>query len=581
MIQLLSVNVSLPKEITFKGKTVRTGIFKQPVQGRVRINKLNLEGDGQADLIGHGGEFRAVYVYSFDNYAHWARELGRTDFTFGQFGENLTVEGMLDHDVHVGDIFRIGTALFEVTQPRVPCYKLAIKMGVEAFYNRILESGRLGFYFRVLEEGDVGAGDVIERVKVDSIGMTIIEANKLMYFDKGNLEGFRTALGVAAFSPGWRATFEGRLAKAQTAVQTKEDLRTLIVNRKVTESETITSFYLASEDGEPLAPFLPGQFLPLKLDIPGQWKPIFRTYSLSDSPNKGYYRLTIKRELAPANQPDVYPGVSSNYFHDQVEPGTQLLTKSPRGKFYLDPHGKTGVVLLSAGVGLTPLVSMLNAIVDSGSKRPTWFIHGSRNRREHALGQHVRRVAGESSNVHVHIRYSKPLAEDTLERHYDDVGHVDIELVKRLLPSTAFDFYLCGPAPFMKSLFNGLLVWGVAESRIHYEFFGPASALAERIKVARPKRAAAASECCEEIEVTFSKSGVKANWNPSFESILDLAEANGLSPDYSCRSGICHTCKCKLQDGEVEYVQEPLDLPEEGSVLICCSKPKTNIVVEV
>ena len=579
-MKLLSVNVSLPKEITVKGKTVRTGIFKEPVQGRVRVNKLNLEGDGQADLIGHGGEFRAVYVYSFDNYSHWARELGRTDFTFGQFGENLTVEGMLDQDVHVGDIFRIGTALFEVTQPRVPCYKLAIKMNVEGFYSQILASGRLGFYFRVLEEGEVGAGDLIERVKVDAVGMTIIEANKLMYFDKDNLEGFRKALGVAAFSPGWRVTFEDRLAKAQATTQTKEEFRTLIVNRKVPESETITSFYLVPKDGKPLAPFLPGQFLPLKLDIPGQWKPVLRTYSLSDSPNRDHYRLTIKRELAPPNRPDVYPGASSNYFHDQVESGTPLLTKSPRGKFFLDPHGETGVVLLSAGVGLTPLISMLNAIVDAGSNRPTWFFHGSRNSREHALGKHVRRVAEENSNVHVHIRYSRPLPEDTVGRDHDDEGHVDIELVKRLLPSTDFDFYLCGPTPFMKSLFNGLLAWGIPESRIHYEFFGPASALAERAKVARPKRAAAAAECCEEIEITFSKSGIKANWNPSFESILDLAEANGLSPDYSCRSGICHTCKCTLEEGEVEYVLEPLDPPGQGSVLICCSKPKTSVVVQ-
>ena len=161
-MKLLSVNVSLPEEVAYKGKTVTTGIFKEPVRARVKVNTLNIEGDGQADLIGHGGEFRAVYVYSFDNYAYWERKLGRTDFKFGQFGENFTVEGMLDEDIHVGDRFRVGTALFEVTQPRVPCYKLAIKMGVEGFYSRILESGRLGFYFRVLEEGEIGAGDAIK-----------------------------------------------------------------------------------------------------------------------------------------------------------------------------------------------------------------------------------------------------------------------------------------------------------------------------------------------------------------------------------------------------------------------------------
>ncbi len=581
-MKLLSVNVSLPKEIPFKGKTVRTGIFKEPVQGRVKVKTLNIEGDGQADLVGHGGEFRAVYVYSFGNYAYWERELERTDFKMGQFGENFTVEGMLDEDIHVGDILRIGTALFEVTQPRVPCYKLAMKMGVEGFYSRILESGRLGFYFRVAEEGEVGTGDVIERIKVDPIGMNILEVNKLMYFDKDNLDGLRKALDIKALSPGWKSTFNGRLAKAKISTSIQEKYRTFIVDRKVPESETITSFYLVPEDGKPLAPFLPGQFLPLRLDIPGQYKPVFRTYSLSDSPEADYYRLTIKREPAPPERPDVYPGVSSTYFHDSVEIGSKLLAKSPRGKFTLDPNSETPVVVLSAGVGLTPLISMLNAIVEAGSKRPTWFMHGSRNKRVHALGEHVRRVARENNNVRVHIRYSEPLSGDIVGRDYDDKGHVDIELLKRLLPGKDFDFYLCGPAPFMKSLINGLLDWGVPEVRIHYEFFGPASVLGgERAKVATPKRAAEATQCCGEIEVTFSKSGVKANWNPSFESILDLAEANGLSPDYSCRSGICHTCMCKLEEGEVDYVLEPLDPPDPGLALICCSKPKTNVVVDV
>jgi MOSC domain-containing protein YiiM len=171
-MKLLSVNVSLPKEIQYKGKTVKTGIFKEPVEGRVKVNKLNLEGDGQADLLGHGGIYRAVYVYSYDNCAYWEKELNRKDFTIGQIGENFTIEGMLDDEIHVGDVFRIGSALFEVTQPRVPCYKLAIKMEVEGFYNQILSTGRLGFYLRVLKEGGVRAGNAIEKVSEDPVGLT-------------------------------------------------------------------------------------------------------------------------------------------------------------------------------------------------------------------------------------------------------------------------------------------------------------------------------------------------------------------------------------------------------------------------
>jgi ferredoxin len=199
------------------------------------------------------------------------------------------------------------------------------------------------------------------------------------------------------------------------------------------------------------------------------------------------------------------------------------------------------------------------------------------------MGESVREIARAHDNIHVHIQYSQPTEEDVVGRDYDDQGHVDSAVVQQLVRGTSrdCDFYLCGPTPFLKSLFDGLLEWGVPEHRIHYEFFGPASALQDRDRVSGPKRRAGASECCEEIEVTFSRSAVTANWNPSLESILDLAEANGLSPDYSCRSGVCQTCMSDLQEGEVEYVLEPLDPPDPGSVLICCSKPKTNVVLDL
>ena len=580
-MRLLSVNVSLPREIIVKGKTVRTSIFKEPVRRRTQVKTLNLEGDGQADLIGHGGEIRAVLVYTFENYAFWAGELHRTDFTFGQFGENFTVEEMFDDEIHVGDRFRIGTAVFEVTQPRVPCYKLAMKMETEGFYGQLLKHGRPGFYFRVLQEGEVGAGDAIERICAHPVGMSVRRMSNLLYFEKDDLDGARDALRIHALSPGWKQSFETRLAKAKLLQPVQRKLRTLVVNRKVRESENITSFYLVAEDGKPLATFLPGQFLPLKLDILGQYRPVVRTYSLSDRPDAGHYRLTIKREAAPPDRPDVYPGVASNYFHDQVDVGSKILAQPPRERFFLDPSRESPVVLLSAGVGLTPLVSMLTAIVESGSRRQTWFIHGARSGREHAMGALVRRLSEENDNVHTHIRYSRPGSEDRVGRDTGGEGYVDMAFLQGLLLDRDFYFYLCGPTPFMQSLFAGLLGWGVPGDRIYYEFFGPASALTNRAQVSTPKRIAGAAECCGEMEVTFSKAGIKANWNPSFESILDLAEANGLSPEYSCWTGICHTCVSSLEDGNVEYVLDPLDPPDPGSVLICCAKPKTNVVVGV
>ncbi|MCZ6863818.1 MAG: MOSC domain-containing protein, partial [Alphaproteobacteria bacterium] len=327
---LKSVNVSMPKEVPHDGKTVKTGIFKERVEGRVVLRRLNLEGDGQADLWGHGGAFRAVYVYSHENYDYWAKELGRDDFVIGQFGENFTVEGMLDDDVCVGDVFRIGDALVEVSQPRIPCYKLALKMGIEGFQKRFLESGRVGFYLRVLEEGELGAGDEVVLVKKDQRGMSVSAVNNLLYFDKENLQATRQALQIPALSHGWKMSFAERLAKAESSTEGWKGLRKFEVERKETESETITSFYLVPEDGAPLPGFLPGQFLTLELDIPGQPRPVIRTYSLSDCPNPGYYRLSIKREPAPTDKPDVPAGLSSSYFHDHVEPGTTLRVGAPR-----------------------------------------------------------------------------------------------------------------------------------------------------------------------------------------------------------------------------------------------------------
>jgi MOSC domain-containing protein YiiM len=213
-MKLLSVNVSPPMEVMHRGKTVTTGIFKEPVNHRVMLRTMNLDGDGQADLIAHGGIYKAAYVYSIENYDYWKQELGRTDFAFGQFGENFTVEGMPEDEIHVGDVFRVGGALVEVTQPRVPCYKLGIRMGLSQFVKMFLASCRVGFYLRVLEEGEVGAGDVFDRVRTDPERMSVREICRLLYFDPENLRGAKKALHIRALSPGWRRSFVERLAKS-------------------------------------------------------------------------------------------------------------------------------------------------------------------------------------------------------------------------------------------------------------------------------------------------------------------------------------------------------------------------------
>jgi ferredoxin-NADP reductase/MOSC domain-containing protein YiiM len=583
-MKLLSVNVSLPKTVDYEGTPVTTGIFKEPVTGRVMVRRVNLDGDGQADLNVHGGPDKVVYVYDIDSYHYWQHELGLDTLAYGHFGENLTVEGMPDDRVHIGDVFRIGAALLEVTQPRVPCFKLELNMGMPGFSRQFLASGRLGFYFRVLEEGEVGTGDVIERVKTGPEQVSVRQLARLLYFDYDNLDQIRKVLRIPALASGWRDAFEELLAKSEgtpkkplVAARAWQGFRTFIVDKKVPESQAITSFYIIPEDREPLPVYLPGQFLTFKLDIPGQTRAVTRIYSLSDGPcHEGYYRVTIKREPPPE---DSSVASGSNYFHDQVEPGTRLSVAGPAGDFYLKPQEETPVVLLSGGVGLTPMISMLNAIIHVGKKRPVWFVHGTRNGVHHAMCKHIRRLDAENENVRVHICYNQPRPEDVKGMDYDSPGHVTVELLRQLLPTKEMDFYICGPPPFMKTLFHDLQAWGVSESRIRYELFGSNSLLTEGART--PHRKSKPVESGEGLEVVFMKSGVTARWAPDFDNLLDFAEAQGVNPEFNCRSGICQICMHELLEGEVDYAVEPLDPPYPGQVLLCCARPRTNVVIDV
>lgn len=214
-MRLVSVNVSLPRPVEFRGQVVSTSIFKEPAVGRVAVRRLSLAGDWQADLRSHGGLNKAVYAYPLEHYAEWGPELGHDDLQPGQFGENLTVEGLTEETVRLGDAFRIGTTLLQVTQPRYPCFKLGIRMGDASFPRRFLASGRTGFYLRVLEEGELGVGDAVELVE-RSDGLTVRELWHLVLVDKENVEGARRALQCPTLGPEWREPLEERLSQAHT-----------------------------------------------------------------------------------------------------------------------------------------------------------------------------------------------------------------------------------------------------------------------------------------------------------------------------------------------------------------------------
>ena len=363
--------------------------------------------------------------------------------------------------------------------------------------------------------------------------------------------------------------------------QVWQDWRNFVVIRKVKESEEITSFYLKPQDGGSIPGFKPGQFLTIKLDIPGKDKPVIRTYSLSDYSESGtYYRLSIKREGAPKNS-DLPPGVASNFMHDRVKEGTIIPAKPPAGKFFLDINKSLPAVLISNGVGITPMMSMAKACQNFNSTRHLWFVHGARNGKFHAFENEIKAIAQQYPKLKIHCRYSRPEPED--HGKYHSVGYVDAELIKqsiapeieKIYGSKDAEYFLCGSPPFLQSLREGLKEWVVPEDRVFFESFGGGA----KTSAASKSTTAQNTGNTHNAEIVFAKSGKTLNWEDSDGSILEFAEANGIDADFSCRQGICLTCTCKINEGEVEYEEPPAGTPDEGSVLICVAKPKSSRVV--
>lgn len=343
------------------------------------------------------------------------------------------------------------------------------------------------------------------------------------------------------------------------------------------DSKIITSFYLQPIDGSDIHCHKAGQFLPVEIQPPGVAKSINRTYTISNAPNGSSYRLSIKRE--PSAKPGLPAGVSSSYFHDHVKPGTRIRAMSPRGKFTLEDSSTRPVVLISGGVGVTPMISMLEQLDKDrkgcGCSRQVWFIHGTQNSEVHAFGDYVRSLSHDWPCLRAHVRYSRPLDSDIKGKHYDSTGRVDLDLLKSLLPLDDYEFYLCGPAPFMGGLFDGLKSLNVSEERIHYEFFGPGATL-HKERPGGPESLAAEVGDREPVTVLFARSGIEATWDPSRGSLLDLAESAGLQPAYSCRSGICQTCATRIVSGSVDYLEPPMAQAEKGDALICCAYPRAR-----
>jgi ferredoxin-NADP reductase/MOSC domain-containing protein YiiM/ferredoxin len=586
MARLLSVNVGLPRDIEWKGRIVHTAVWKNAVRGRCRVGSLNLAGDGQGDTAGHGGEQRAVFVYQIESYRYWQEQLQRTSFVHGQFGENFTIEGLPDNAVCVGDRYQIGSALFEVTQPRVTCYRVGIRMNEPRMPALLTGSGRPGFYFRVLREGEVCAGDEIVKVGEAKERMTVAETNALLYSPNHPRDQLERAMRIEALSPGWRSSFESLLRReagggsgnaglmpAAAAHPAASGFRPLVVIAIDHESADVLSLTMQSQDGQPLPAALPGQYVVLRLQATAGASPLFRSYSLSGAVSTERYRISVKIE------PN---GAAGMWLREHLRVGDGLDVSSPRGSFILQ-SGEGPVVLLSAGIGATPVVAMLQALAASRSTRQVLWLHAARDRQHHPFAGEVQRLMPALAHGRSYVCYSKPGPADKMHEDFDAAGHLSRSVFDEIAVPRDADVYLCGPAHFMADMKEALSAFGVAPQRIHLEIFNGGESMTPGIVGAtiRPPHPPADDAGTGPL-VSFARSGIAAHWKASgYQSILELAEACDVPVRWSCRTGVCHNCESGLVSGAVVYAPEPLDKPAGGNLLVCCSQPAGDVVIDL
>lgn len=565
--KLVSVNVGMPADVEWRGRTVHTGIYKNPVPGSVMVRRLNIDGDGQGDLAGHGGEQRAVMVYQTESYDYWSRVLGRDDLQPGNFGENFTITGLADDEVCIGDRFAIGDAEFEVTQPRVTCFRVGMRMGEPDMPNLLVAHHRPGFYLRVITEGRVQAGDAIVRTCRGRHEITVADIDALLYLPGRDTDLLRKAVDVPALSPGWQQSFNDMLA-AQDGPDGASappigvepgwsGFRRLRVAGTHRESAAIMSILFEADDGAPLPVPRPGQYLTLRVPDAGDPAPL-RSYSLSGG--GADYRISVKREDR---------GLVSRWLHNNIRAGSVVDVAAPRGDFYLS-DGAGPVVLLSAGVGVTPVLAMLYALAKGRSEREVWWLYTTRNAESQAFAKEVSDLIAELPHARQQVFYTS------------GVGRLDARAIAELgLPRDA-TVYMCGPDTFMADMRGALADAGIDPAQVHTELFGalppinPGIVGTSTVPPHQPPGPAGTGPA-----VAFSRSGLTVNWSAQYGSILELAEACDVPTRFSCRSGVCHTCVTPVIAGTTTYTQPPLEPPPDGTVLICTAAPTDAVVLDL
>ncbi|MBF0425408.1 MAG: 2Fe-2S iron-sulfur cluster binding domain-containing protein [Magnetococcales bacterium] len=365
-----------------------------------------------------------------------------------------------------------------------------------------------------------------------------------------------------------RVTTMHRLETEQR-VHAWNGVRKFRIARKVEEVPGVCSLHLVPHDGQPLPPFLPGQYVTLVARVPGHDKPLTRCYSLSSPPTRlDHYRITVK-QVTTTGSP---PGIVSTYLCTQAREGEILDIKPIAGNFTLESERQRPVVLIGSGIGITPLLPKLWALCDDDDAREIWLLHGVRNGREHLLKREIEETAATCARLRVRFCYSQPLPTDRLGEDFHHAGRIDLALLKALLPANNYEFHLCGTPGMMQELVTGLVQWGVPAAHVHYEAFGPSS-------VTRPAAAATTTPATLPT-LFFSRSNRRIPWDPEADSILEFAEKQGIPIEGGCRAGNCGTCAVAITAGAVTYAHDPGLTPDPGTVLACIALPKGDLVID-
>ncbi len=548
------------------------------------VRRLNIDGDGQGDRSGHGGEQRAVFVYQIESYRYWEEQLGRDGFTYGQFGENFTVEGLPDDEVCIGDRYRIGDAVFEVTQPRVTCYRVGIRMDEPQMPSLLVSHRRPGFYLRVLQEGEVQAGDEITKLTTGPEAMTVAEMDGLLYLPRHP----RHEPGSCPAHPG---TQPGVARVVPDPARSGTGL-----------GEPGPQPGGGSASGLERVPALPGgRHRPGErerdLDTPrapgaaGPEPRAARPVRDRSGPARRRGRPAAPQLLALGTSRAATATGSASSERRTVRPapictaGSGSVTPSSSrrraGAFVLQP-GDRPVVLVSAGVGATPVLAMLHALAEDRSRRQVWWLHGARSRAEHSFAREVDDLLAVLPDAHRLVCYSNPGPDDRAGLDFDVQGRLTAQVLDDAATPIDGSFYLCGPSPFMDEVGAALAARGVTPDRINVEVFGPSDPITPGIvgSTTQPPHPPEGPPGPGP-EISFSRSNLTVAWDPAFPSLLELAEACDVPVRWSCRSGVCHTCETGLVSGTVSYLPDPVEDAGPGNAYLCCSQPQSDLVLDL